>query len=249
VATEVARRSTAVTVCSWLVLAALFILWIGNGTDIDLHLADLAYDRATRSFPLQHAWLAERFNHGILKTALTALGAGTIVLASWDALRPWRALDAARRGGLRVVALSAVFVPLVTSLLKQSSTSHCPWDLQRYGGTEPYVRLLEWLPAGVAPGHCLPAGHASSALWLVSIAVFWWPVNRRRALLVGAALLAFGLTTGWLQQLRGAHFLTHTLWSAWIACATVIAIHSTLATDWRSRIARYRPAVLDEKVV
>ncbi|UUZ57577.1 hypothetical protein LP419_13670 [Massilia sp. H-1] len=29
---------------------------------------------------------------------------------------------------------------------------------------------------------------------------------------------------GWIQQLRGAHFLTHTLWSMWIACALVITV-------------------------
>jgi membrane-associated PAP2 superfamily phosphatase len=37
-----------------------------------------------------------------------------------------------------------------------------------------------------------------------------------------------------MQQLRGAHFLTHTLWSLWIALATVFII--TLALDlWPER--------------
>jgi membrane-associated PAP2 superfamily phosphatase len=27
-----------------------------------------------------------------------------------------------------------------------------------------------------------------------------------------------------MQQMRGAHFLTHTLWSAWIACAIVLLL-------------------------
>jgi membrane-associated PAP2 superfamily phosphatase len=31
-----------------------------------------------------------------------------------------------------------------------------------------------------------------------------------------------GLGLGWVQQLRGAHFLSHTLWSAWIAAAIVL---------------------------
>ena len=208
-----------------IVLSALLILWIGNNTNIDLALADAAYDAATHTFPMQHAWIAERFNHVILKSALSVLGASVIVLALWDKLRPYRSWTASRRIGIRVVAMSAVLVPSAISLMKHASVSHCPWDLQRYGGTEPYVRLLEWMPAGISAGHCMPAGHASSALWLISIAAFWWPHRRRTAILVAGAMLTLGLTVGWLQQLRGAHFLTHTLWSAWVACVLVWAIY------------------------
>jgi membrane-associated PAP2 superfamily phosphatase len=209
-----------------LLWSALLILYVGNATDIDIALADAAFDRVTHSFPMQHAWLAEQFNHVILKAILSAVGALSVVLALWDAVRPYRGWEASRRIGMRVVAMSAVVVPSVISLLKRTSTSHCPWDLQRYGGSAPYVRLLEWMPAGVTPGHCMPGGHASSALWLVAFAAFWWPHSKRKAVGVGVLMLALGGAVGWLQQLRGAHFLTHTLWSAWIACALVFAIYA-----------------------
>ncbi|WP_373887845.1 phosphatase PAP2 family protein [Massilia sp. BSC265] len=74
------------------------------------------------------------------------------------------------------------------------------------------------------PGHCLPAGHASSALWLVSLVVVWLPGPGRRAGRACCVALVPGLALGWMQQMRGAHFLTHTLWSAWIACAIVLAL-------------------------
>lgn len=223
--TDFLRRRAATAACIGLVLSALFILWIGRFTDIDIALADAAFDRATRSFPMQHAWLAETFNHVVLKTLLSAAGAFAVMRAVRDAVVPSPHWSADYRNGMRVLALSAVCVPLAISLLKRASMSHCPWDLQRYGGAEPYVRLLERMPAGVVPGHCMPAGHASSALWLVAVAAFWWPRDRRKALAAGAAMLVLGGVVGWLQQLRGAHFLTHTLWSAWIACALVLAIY------------------------
>ncbi|MBB3225372.1 phosphatase PAP2 family protein [Pseudoduganella umbonata] len=210
-----------------LLLSALMILWLGHAIDIDLLLADQAFDKAAGIFPMRHAWLAEQFNHVILKRLLSALAAGFIVLALRDTVWPYRSWSVSRRTGIRVAAMAAVLVPSVISLLKQLSTSHCPWDLQRYGGTEPYLRLLEWTQAGTAPGHCMPAGHASSALWLVSVAAFWWPHSRRKALAVATVMLVFGMTVGWIQQLRGAHFLTHTLWSAWIACAMVVIIYSS----------------------
>lgn len=209
-----------------LLSSALLILWIGNATNIDVTLADLAFDKATRTFPMQHAWLAEQFNHVILKTALSALAALIVMLALRDWVRPCKGWTISRRLGIRVVAMSAVLVPSSISLLKQLSSSHCPWDLQRYGGPEPYIRLLEWMPAGIHPGHCMPGGHASSALWLVSIASFWWPHSRRKGIAVALGMLVFGIMVGWMQQLRGAHFLTHTLWSAWIACAMVLVIYS-----------------------
>jgi hypothetical protein len=45
-----------------------------------------------------------------------------------------------------------------------------------------------------------------------------------------------------MQQLRGAHFLTHTLWSVWIAAALVLAAIAGL----QGRIARPAPALLPQ---
>lgn len=208
--------------------AALLIVWIGAGTDIDLALADAAFDRAAMAFPWRHAWLTEVFAHVALKRALVVLGAGFILAAAWDGVSP-RSWSALRRLHMRVVALSAILVPTVISLLKKMSGSHCPWDLERYGGLQPYVRLLEAMPHGTVAGNCMPAGHASTALWLVALAVFFLPARPRMAAAVGLAMLALGFGLGWMQQLRGAHFLTHTLWSMWIACALVGAVYAVLA--------------------
>ncbi len=209
-----------------LAVSAVLILWLGQYTDVDLRLADMVYDRARGVFPLQHAWFTEQFNHVILKAVLSCLAGAAVVLALWDGWRPHLHWAPARRLGMRVLAMSAISVPVVISLLKRASTSHCPWDLERYGGTAPYIRLLELMPAGIDAGHCLPGGHASSALWLIALSAFWWPEQPRKALGVGALAMAFALGVGFVQQLRGAHFLTHTLWSAWIACAIVMANYS-----------------------
>lgn len=214
-----------------LLITAGLIFWLGRCTDIDLMLADALYDPGIHAFPWRHAWLTETFSHVILKELLSAAAVGVILVAMFDTWRPRRARDGLARLRLRVVALSALLVPLVISLLKQASVAHCPWDLARYGGAEPYLRLFDSLPFGVPAGHCLPAGHASSALWLVALCVYWLPLRARMAGRVVAAALAFGGAVGWMQQLRGAHFLTHTLWSTWIACAIVLAL--VLVLQWQ----------------
>jgi membrane-associated PAP2 superfamily phosphatase len=221
-----------------LVLMPVLIVLLSTCTDIDLRLADAAYDARLGDFPWRHAWLAEVFSHVLLKRMLTGLALAFIGLALFDLAWPRQWLGA-HRWQLRVVAGCAVVIPGIIALLKQLSSSHCPWDIDRYGGSAPYVRLLDALPAGIAPGHCMPAGHASSALWLISLAVLLLPARPRTAGAVFGAMLALGIAVGWLQQLRGAHFLTHTLWSAWIACTVLFAfIQTRPATATRLRPSR-----------
>jgi len=234
-----------VFLCLGLLAGALLILYIGRATDIDLMLADAMYDAGSNAFPWRHAWLAETFNHTILKSLLSLAAAYFVVAAAWDLLRPWAGRTSIDRLRLRVVGLSAVLVPLVISTLKQASVAHCPWDLARYGGTEPYLRLFDALPLGVPAGHCLPAGHASSALWLVSLCVYWLPGRPQGARKAALAALLFGGLVGWMQQLRGAHFLTHTLWSIWLACAVVLTIAAVLQWWPARRGARHTEVAPD----
>lgn len=226
---------------SALALAVLPILIIGN-TGIDLWVADIMFDFHTHEFPWQNAWLTDRFSHGILKTLLTALGALPIAAAIWDLLRRGKALSPWWQLRVRLLALSTVLIPLVVSLLKRASHSHCPWDLERYGGYQPYYRLLEHMPRWVEAGHCLPGGHASSALWLVGMAVFWLPHDVRKASMVAGWALVFGAVVGWMQQMRGAHFLSHTLWSMWIASAVLLALLAAHRAWLRSAQARQTAA-------
>jgi len=216
---------TAARMAAWLGLAAIVIFALGRWTDADLWLADWMYDRGAGGFPWRASWLTLTFSHQIAKGILTLLALALIGAALFDAAWLQPLLDAPfARLRLRVLAWSALLVPSTISLIKQGSDAHCPWDLARYGGSAPYVRLFDTLPDGVLPGHCFPAGHASSALWLVALAVLWLPGDQRTARRAGGAGLGAGLFLGWMQQLRGAHFLSHTLWSAWIACAIVLLL-------------------------
>jgi membrane-associated PAP2 superfamily phosphatase len=245
-------RHTLQRMALYLAVAALAIAALGAWTDVDLNLANAMYDRAHQAFPWRHTWFAEQFSHEIMKKVLLLAGSALIFAALVDLLRPFASWTRLFRLQMRILATAAAAVPLVTSMLKRASASHCPWDLSQYGGDQPYVRLFDALPHGVLAGHCLPAGHAASALWLVAIGVFWLPGRPGRALAMSAAGLAAGVGLGWVQQMRGAHFLTHTLWSTWIACAVtlgLIALAQGLAaladgtSPWRKLFSKVRPAV------
>lgn len=62
-------------------------------------------------------------------------------------------------------------------------------------------------------------------LVLAALVIFWLGRCTDIDLRLAATLaLGFGFLVGWMQQMRGAHFLTHTLWSMWIACAIAFAL-------------------------
>ena len=210
---------------SVLMLSAMLILWIGNYSNLDLMIADSMFDSARGKFVGAGSALAGNFQLGMI-----LLGAGFIVLAVWDTLHPLAWL-ASRRSALRVVALSSILVPLSIYLLSSFSDVPCPTNLLRYGGLEPYARLLETLPASASAMACLPATQANTAWWMLALPLFCLPRRPRTALLFAGVMLLCGLAAGWQQQLQGAQFFTHTLWSAWIASYLVYLLYRVLKSD------------------
>lgn len=204
--------------------AALLLLLIGQYTDIDLWLADLHYDASAGGFPWRNTWFATDLMHGYVKNVLVWIGLLVIAAALVDLVLPRRLLSAQRSGQLRILALSAYLEPLIVKSLKQTTYLQCPWSLDLYGGSESMLRILDTVTATMQKAACFPAGHASTGMWLVAIAVFWLPGNPRRAAIGYVAGLSIGLALGWVQQMRGAHFLTHTLWTAWIATSLLLLL-------------------------
>lgn len=230
-----------------LAVSALFLLALGEFSDLDLFLADLYFDPQRQLFPWDRTWFARDLMHGSVKNVVVWLGFLLIGAALIDLIFPLRRLTACQGSGsgragkkistfrwvrlsgpararLRLLALAAFSEPALISLLKRHSALHCPWAVDRYGGRFPFLRLLDSIPDGWQNGHCFPAGHASSAMWLAAFAVLWLPQAPKKALATFAAGMGCGLVFGWVQQMRGQHFLSHTLWTAWLSSALLLAL-------------------------
>ncbi len=72
------------------------------------------------------------------------------------------------------------------------------------------------VPDGWQRGACFPAGHALSAFAYIGGYFAWRDVDRRIARAWLITVIMVGAWAGVSQQLRGAHFLSHTLWTAWL---------------------------------
>lgn len=192
-------------------------------TRVDLAFARVFYDPALRDFPARTHWFFTRVSHDGLRW-VSALVFFALLAAVWRPFGVLRRLP--RRERVYVVAAAALCL-IAIPLAKRASFTHCPWDLALFGGSADYLRLVEWPAPGAARGHCLPAGHAVAAFAYVGGFIALRDRVPRAAWYWLAAVLAFGLWAGVAQQMRGAHFLSHTLWTAWLSYALSLALAAT----------------------
>jgi membrane-associated PAP2 superfamily phosphatase len=203
---------------AWSTLAglALVIGWDAAGLD----LAAARAWAGPAGFPLQHHW----FLSGVLHDGLRPLA---WLLALWLTAGVWwptlslRRLDTHAR--IQWAASTWIGLLLIT-LVKRFSSTSCPWDLAEFGGIASHLSHWAWGVHDGGGGHCFPAGHASAGFAFMAGYFAWRRQSPRLARLwLGGAIVA-GLLLGVGQQLRGAHFMSHTLWTAWLCWASAWAI-------------------------
>ena len=205
-------------------LVGLVILVTFEFTGVDLFLARLAYDPVVRGFPLREHVLTTLVAHDALKVA-SALAFAWILIGVW---RPVGVLARLARPARLHLLLSVVVCLAVVAALKKASALHCPWGLVEFGGAHAYLRLFAPVPEGWSRGSCFPAGHALSAFAYIGGYFAWHGTDPRMARRWLVAVLLLGAVAGVSQQLRGAHFLSHTLWTLWL-CWTIAAALAWLA--------------------
>jgi membrane-associated PAP2 superfamily phosphatase len=236
------RRWLVANVASLAIAATTLLAIFDNGV-LDLAISRLVFDFAGHRFPWQRDWLFEALLHHGLKTAAYVLSLPALAVCVYG-MRGKLSWLPPRNAWL--AATGMILVPLATAGLKQLTNRHCPWSMVDFGGFAPYVGLLSAAPADLARGVCFPAGHASGGFaWLAWVPALWItrPVAARRIL--GIALVA-GSMMGLARLLQGAHFLSHVLWSAWLAWAIVIGMTALLgvhvAKSWEPQSPVHREA-------
>ncbi|HYD61433.1 MAG TPA: phosphatase PAP2 family protein [Noviherbaspirillum sp.] len=207
-----------------LVLAPLILL-LFDATPLDGLLIAPYYDAATHAFPLRDDPFIQNVMHSgtklvVIGIAIAVFGAFllTFILPHW----------AQHRRRLLWLGAGLAGSSLMVTLLKQCSALHCPWDLAAYGGYAPFHGLLDRFPAGTAAGRCFPGGHASGGFALMAFYFAWRDTHRGIACVFLVAGLMAGMVMGWAQMMRGAHFLSHNVWSAWVVW-TFLSVQYTVS--------------------
>ncbi|MFT7721975.1 MAG: phosphatase PAP2 family protein [Roseateles sp.] len=188
-----------------LALGLLIVLaWDASGLDLALSRCF----GGPGGFPARESFWAG----DLLHSGLRQLWIATWLALAVDACRRRPALRGPSRHERRLALAAGLLVLLLVPALKAFSHSSCPWSLQAFGGDSPWVSHWDWTLRDGGPGHCFPSGHTAGA---AAFSPFAWIWGRRAGLLVAASTGLAGLA----QLARGAHFLSHTLWAAWIGVA------------------------------
>lgn len=197
----------------------------------DQWLADRLYGWQGHRWALRSAFVTEDLIHLVGRDLSTAAWLG--VLAAWLVARLRPGLSA-WRSPLACLLVSTLLATALVAWIKSWSNMDCPWDLTRYGGTREYVGLLALRPVGMPRAACFPGGHASAGYaWLALY--FFFLAARPRWRWLGLALgISLGVLFGVTQQLRGAHFLSHDLWTAAISWTSALGVY--LLFHARSRV-------------
>jgi membrane-associated PAP2 superfamily phosphatase len=201
----------------WLILLAVF-----QFTSVDFWLAEHFYDKQLHTWPYKEHWLLQTVIHKIGRFTVYAIG-GIMLLCLLISQRATSTLAPYRRGLLFLV-LAGISGPLVITYLKGHTHIYCPWDLTVFGGKKPHVQVFDSISNQLPVGHCFPAGHSSLGFTLVNLYFFWLMVKPSYKYYG----LAIGLMTGAVfagaQEIRGAHFLSHDLYSlavCWFCSAAI----------------------------
>jgi membrane-associated PAP2 superfamily phosphatase len=205
-------RSTSRDLLWTLATLCLLIAWDASGLDLLLARPWAS----AQGFRLHDNWFLSTVLHDGARRAAW-IPALWLVAGVWKPTGVLRRLSRAQRvqwAGTTLLALAAI------SLFKHASHTSCPWDLIEFGGHARWISHWAWGVRDGGPGHCFPAGHASAAFAFVSGYFVLRSVSpvQARAWLIGALLA--GLVLGAAQQLRGAHFMSHTFWTGWL-CWTI----------------------------
>ncbi len=198
-----------------LIIVALMalLIWDASGLDFWISGKIAGYDGPlSHGFSMRHAWLTEALLHRGGKFFY----GGIFVLLAYNYFRPLTPAMALDRRAQRWWFATMLLCIAAISLLKLFSKSSCPWDLSMFGGKAQLISHWNFALADGGPGRCFPSGHVSGAFALLATSFAMRPRSAKLANWLLIEVIIIGTILGAGQVLRGAHFVSHVLYSAWL---------------------------------
>lgn len=195
-----------------LILITMFIIFIWVfpiGGSIDLYLIQ-PWVSSIGTFPYKNNWYLAKLDHTYVKQIVILIYASYFFL--WCGSFKFSKLKSKRWQYGYMFWVSMLCTCLI-GFIKAHSAPACPWYMTHETATG-----FIWDFSATA-GHCFPGGHASTGFALLT-GYFVYRLNQQSRAwfyLVAGTLIGFGM--GWAQMMRGAHFLSHNLWTMWFCLA------------------------------
>lgn len=208
-----------------LLVSGLLFTWIARDGALDFRLAQLFFDQTAHHFPLRVSDSLDFWGHTVLKLFtvwILVLAAVAWVASNWvEPLKPWRR-------SLFMFVLMAGCAAFLVQTLKGASVHSCPWDIDTFGGSGAWFPLFGASSQIIGPGLCWPGGHASGGF---AVMAGYFALRENKPALARLVLwfsLLLGAVMSVVQMARGAHFLSHNLWSLWLVWATCFVVDAIM---------------------
>ena len=215
-------------------LALVIGLLFGIYPELDLKLAALFYDPATKSFPLKQSGLAA-FARDAAMWVAWALALPALVAIIAKLVRPSRPMLIPGRAAVFLLVTILLSAVVLTNLTFKSYWGRPrPVVVTEFNGPMEFVPW--WDPRGACGRNCsFFSGDGATAFWTYAPAALTPPAWRPLAY-VAATL--FGVTTSVLRMAFGGHFFTDvaaaglvSFFVIWLAHAWIYRWPSTRLTD------------------
>lgn len=208
----------------WALAAFVLLATVFATSPLDTVIARaLFFDPAHMRWIGADSWWTHEFTHAGGQALVRSLVVAALVV--WSAAFAKPALWELRRPAAYFIVAVVLSIATV-GLLKQLTNVHCPWALAGFGGAEPYLHLFSHRPAAMRAGHCFPAAHAGSGYALIAFYFVFRERHRRLARIGIVVTILAGLIFGLAQQSRGAHFVSHDVWSAFLVWSIALALYA-----------------------
>jgi len=199
-------------------MMAVFSGILAQYSGLDIWLAGHFYDQHQHIWPYQNSWLMQDVIHRGGRNLIGLLVIGTLLYFVMTLfVERWHHRRRAT-GYLLAASLTGL---IIISLLKGHTHIYSPWDLKIFGGLYPHIRLFDTIAQNSPVGYAFPSGHASGGYILLSIYFLLHQTTHRYRHYSLAIALLIGLIFGVDQQIRGAHMLSHDLFTlaiCWTSC-------------------------------
>lgn len=210
-----------------LLISGIVLLWVFPvGGNIDMRLIAPWIDQFGH-FPYKDNWFTDTLAHRYVKNVLIAMY--SVVFFTWLASFKFQTL-----GKYRYVYGYFFIVSMIctTSIgyMKAHAGHACPWDMTVATSTG-----FQWDFSATA-GKCFPGGHASTGFALLTGYFVYRDSKPKSAYFFLVAGLILGFAMGWTQMMRGAHFLSHNLWTAWIIWCINLVIYAISHLSWFQKL-------------
>ena len=192
--------------------------------ELDLKLASLFYDPATRSFPLKMNWWAALARDGAMWIAW-GLAAPAIVALIVKIARPDRPLLISGRAVIFLLLTLILSAGVLTNLTFKSYWGRPrPVVVTEFNGDLPFKPW--WDPRGGCDHNCsFFSGEGATAFWTYAPAALTPPTWRPLAY---AAATVFGIVTSVLRMAFGGHFFSDVAVAGLVTFLVIWVVHGAI---------------------